>query len=301
MFGGILIFFWGVILKDYLTGNPSHKEKAAPILFYVLPPFTILILWWVPSFKKVTLDKDTLIICGFRSEARIPVSQIEKIYERPYGRGMEHITIKFKSKTEFGWRVRILIGERGSAFKKVARLLRDAVSGKITSVKINHISQDALKTPNLHQKAVLVRGWADEELSKILTDFADIYEDELGKKFEFNVFPYEHGATRINFPNDIPAKEFSFLVNYLNYPKDYDLKGRTISVSGQATLSLGFHPPSKSFIGKKAVFYVPSNDEDYDVVYIRVGDETFVNSFASFKWKKVEDPRIPGGIDLQKC
>lgn len=293
-----LVFMWGIVLKDYLTGNPIQKERAAPVLFYVLPPIALLIFWWFPSFKKVTLDKDTLIIRGFRREARVPVSQIEKVCERPYGKGMEHITVKFKIKTEFGWRIRILIGSNGPEFKKTARLLRDAMSGKNTGVKINHVSRETLETSHQHQKEVVVRGWSDEELSNILTDFADMYEDGLGKNFECNVFLDEHGATRITFPHDIPVKEFSFLVNYLNYPKNYDSKGRSISVFGNATLSAAFHPPSKNFVGKKAVFYVPSNDEEYDLIYVHVGEETFKNSFASFHWKKVEDPRIPTGIDI---
>jgi hypothetical protein len=85
-------------------------------------------------------------------------------------------------------------------------------------------------------------------------------------------------------------------VNYLNYPKDYDLKTRSISVTGHATLTAAFHLPSKSLIGKNAVFYVPSADQDFDLVYIRVDNETYVNSFAGSRWKKVNNPRLPAGL-----
>jgi hypothetical protein len=294
----ILVFFWGVVIKDFTGGNAIRSEKAKPILFYVLPPVSIVALWWFSSFKKVTLDRDTLIVRGFRREARIPALLIEKIYEHRLGRGFAHITIKFKSDSEFGRRIRIMIGSAGKDFDKVAMLLRDAMEGKITGVKINLVSRELAQTPNQHQKEVIVRGWTDEELSNILTDFADMYGEDLGKKFDFEVCHHDNGATRISFPHDIPAQQFSYLVNYLNYPKNYDLKTHSISVTGNATLSTDFHPPNKSLIGKKAAFYVPSDDKDYDLVYVRVEDETFKNSFAASHWKKVEAPRIPTGIDV---
>jgi hypothetical protein len=106
------------------------------------------------------------------------------------------------------------------------------------------------------------------------------------------------GSTRITFPHDIPAVQFSYLINYLQYPKNYDLKARSISVVGKALLSPDFHPPSESLVGQKAVFYIPTNDQSYDLVYIRIGDETFENSFAARYWKRVKDSRIPYGVGI---
>jgi hypothetical protein len=86
----------------------------------------------------------------------------------------------------------------------------------------------------------------------------------------------------------------------LQYPKNYDLKARSISVVGNATIAQDFHPPSKSLVGQKAIFYIPSNDQDCDLVYVRVGDETFENSFAAGRWKKVADSRIPPGVAIKQ-
>ncbi len=280
-----------------MFGNPTVKEHAQPILFYVLPLISIAAIWWFSSFKKVTLDKDTLLVSGFQRESRIPVSQIEKIYERGGGRSPQSITIKFKAGTEFGRRVRFFVGSRSDS-QKVAKLLRNVTEGKESGVKINHVRTESATAVNQHQKEIIVSGWTDEELSNILTDFADAYGDDLGKKFEFEVCSRDGGTTRITFPHDIPAKHFSFLVNYLNYPKNYDLKTRSISVTGNAILSNAFHLPDKKLIGKKATFYVPSNDKDYDLVYIQVSDETFQNSFAGLHWNTVENPRIPAGIKI---
>ena len=292
----VLAFFWFVVAKDFMFGNPTAKEKAQPILFYVLPLISIAVIWWFSSFKKVTLDKDTLLVSGFQRESRIPLYQIEKIYERGGGgRSPGHITIKFKSGTEFGRRVRFFIGSRADSHK-VAKLLKSAMEGKNLGVRINRISIESKTALEQFQKEIIVRGWTNAELPNILSDFADTYDEDLGKNFDFEVYSHDGETTRITFPHDISAKHFSFLVNYLNYPKNYDLKTRAISVTGNATLSGAFHPPNKNLIGKKATFYVPSNDKDYDLVYVRVGDETFQNSFASSHWKKVEDSRIPAGI-----
>jgi len=191
-----------------------------------------------------------------------------------------------------------MVGGSGTYIDRVIKILQDAKEGKDSAAKINHVSHESVQTPNQHEKEIIVRGWADEELSQILTDFANGCGDDLGKEFDYEVCPHNQGATRITFPHDIPPKEFSFLVNYLNYPKDYDLAGRSISVTGYVTLTADFHLPDKSLVGKRAVFYIPSDDKDYDLVYIRVGDGTYKNSFASLHWKKVEDPRNPMGIDI---
>lgn len=156
----------------------------------------------------------------------------------------------------------------------------------------------ACNAPAPHQKAIVVKGWSDEELKSILTDFGDAYEEALGDKFEFEICSFEHGATRTTFPHDIHFNEFCYLVNYLNYPKDYDLKTHSISVAGKVTLSSNFQPAHTGFIGKKAVFYVPEDDQLYDLVYVHVENETFQIRFTNMHWEKVDEPRVPAGIDI---
>jgi hypothetical protein len=207
---------------------------------------------------------------------------------------MPYISIVFKSETEFGRCVRIL----NMDVDKIEKLLRAAMEGKDIGVKIHRISDESERPLHQNHKEVIVSGWADDELSSILTDFADMNSGRLGEKFDYAICPHDKGATCITFPHGIPAEQFSFLVNYLNYPKNFDLKTRSILVVGSVILSKDFHPPDKSLIGKKATFYVPSDDKDYDLVYVRIGDETFKNSFASRNWKLADDARIPVGINF---
>ena len=170
------------------------------------------------------------------------------------------------------------------------------MDGKGVEVKINHVQRESTDIP--HQKEVIVNGWSREELSGILTDFADSYSGDLGSDFNYEVCPRDGGSTRITFPHNIPATQFSFLINYLQHPKNYDLKAHSISVLGKAALSPDFHPPNGSLVGQQAVFYIPANNKDYDLVYVRVGDETFANSFAARHWKKIADPRLPAGVEI---
>jgi hypothetical protein len=281
-----LAFMWGMMIVESAKGN--HRGD---FMYYVLPPCTFLLLWFFSRFKQVTLDGDTLIIRSSGREARVPISQVKQIYKR--NGKMPYISIVFKSETEFGRCVRIL----NMDVEKNAKILRTAMDGKDVGVKINHIERESTQIP--HQKEVIVSGWTSEELSGILTDFADAYYGRLGHDFDYAVCPDDKGSIRVTFPHDIPATQFSFLVNYLQYPKDYDSKARSISVIGKAILSPDFHPPEKNLIGQKAVFYIPSDDRSFDLVYVRVGDETFENSFAARRWKKVADSRIPLGVEIK--
>jgi hypothetical protein len=260
-------------------------------MYYVLPPCTFLLLWFFSRFKQVTLDGDTLIIRSSGGEARVPISQVKQIYKR--NGKMPYISIVFKSETEFGRCVRIL----NMDVEKITKMLQAAMDGKDVGVKINHVERDSTHIP--YQKEVIVSGWTSEELSGILIDFADMNYGRLGHNFDYAVCPDDKGSTRVTFPHDIPATQFSFLVNYLQYPKNYDLKTHSISVVGKSPITPDFHSVGKNLVGQNAIFYVPSNDKDFDLVYVRVGDETFENSFASRRWKRVADSRIPTGVKIK--
>ena len=200
------------------------------VMYYILPPVSVIALWWFSSFKQVTLDGDILIIRGFSREARVPVSQIERIGKHHGGRGPDYVTIVFKSRTEFGRRVRIMTGIRSDrGIDQIAKMLQRAMGGKDVGVKIIQTRREPGIIPKTaNGKEVVVRGWTNEELSGILTDFADSYDSDLGAHFDYEVHARDNGSIRITFPHDIPAQQFSFLINYLQYPKNYDLKGRSV-------------------------------------------------------------------------
>lgn len=140
------------------------------------------------------------------------------------------------------------------------------------------------------RKLVIVQGWNETELRTIIADFADMYRGQLTASFKPALTRIDDDRYRIQFPQGIKLETFTFLVNYINYPRHMDLTGRSIAVAGFATL--GDESP-KSLIGQSAVFYVPANDHDYDDVYIRVGALTYSDSFTDEVWKPATDPRMP--------
>jgi len=151
--------------------------------------------------------------------------------------------------------------------------------------------------PDQHNgKEVVVRGWTSEELAQILADFEKTYKDSLGADFAPEVSPALDGVIHIRFPQDIPGPQFSYLINYVQYPKGLDAKARSILVAGKTVLSADFQVSDQSLIGQEATLYVPSGDQDYDVIYVQVGNQTFVDSFTANTWTKVADPRLPPGI-----
>jgi len=158
--------------------------------------------------------------------------------------------------------------------------------------------RDLGHVPDLHnRKELRVRGWSSQDFSKILTDFRKLYDDCCENEIAAKIQTLDDGTLRVTFPQDVPDRLFPSLINYAQYPKGFEPNADSILVVGKAIISGNFEGNSDAkLIGQKAVFYVPSDDRKYDVVYVQIGEETFSNSFASSRWKKVEDPRLPAGF-----
>ena len=150
--------------------------------------------------------------------------------------------------------------------------------------------------PN-NDKAILVEGWSEDELRRILDDFVEqdftafaAFRIEIEKRLE-NSFV-------LIFPEDIHPAEFVSLINYLAYPIHFDAAGRTIIVAGKTTLNVDFDGLPKSLAGKKAILYIPDNDEDHDVVYLQTESSiTLAKSFNAVAWRMVKDPRLPNTVE----
>jgi hypothetical protein len=152
-------------------------------------------------------------------------------------------------------------------------------------------------TPDLeNDKAILIRGWNEDELGKILDDFVETdlsafaaFRIEIQKRLE--------NSFALTFPEDIHPDEFVCLINYLAYPFDFDLAGRSIVVAGKTTLNSDFDGLPKSFEGKKALLYLPENDDDYQVVYLQIEPgETLAKSLNEGTWRKVKDARLSSAV-----
>jgi hypothetical protein len=153
--------------------------------------------------------------------------------------------------------------------------------------------------PN-NDKAILIQGWTEDELRQILDDFVegditafDAFRIEVRQRFE--------DSFALTFPEDIHPDEFIALINYLAYPFDFDLGGRSIIVAGKTTLNSDFDGLPKSLAGQQAWLYLPGHDEDHDVVFLQTeAGVTMAKSFSQAAWRKVDDTRLSSAVAALK-
>ncbi len=149
--------------------------------------------------------------------------------------------------------------------------------------------------PN-NDKTILIQGWSEEELRQILDDFV---EEDLTAfaAFRIEIETCPDNWFLLTFPEDIHPAEFVSLINYLAYPINFDLGGRSVVVAGKTTLNSDFDGLPKSLTGKTALLYLPENDTDYDVIYLQTDSGmTLARSFNEGVWRKVKDPRLPNTV-----
>lgn len=147
-----------------------------------------------------------------------------------------------------------------------------------------------------NDKAILIQGWNEDELRMILDDFV---EEDLSAFAAFRIEIEERfeNSFALTFPEDLHPTEFASLINYLAYPVNFDPAGRSIIVAGKTTLNSDFDSLPKSLAGKKALLYLPENDEDYDVVCLQTeSGVTLARSFNEGVWRKVKDARLSNAV-----
>jgi hypothetical protein len=151
-------------------------------------------------------------------------------------------------------------------------------------------------TPDLNNnKMMMVCGWQEDELAGIIDDFRA--ESTIDPPMEIEIRKRFESEFLLTFPGDIAPWNFAALVNYLIYPIGFDSAGRALVVAGRTTLNADFTGIPESLHGKKAIVYVPENDDDYTVVYMHTetGDN-FAGSFNEMVWQSVDEPRLPASI-----
>jgi len=149
----------------------------------------------------------------------------------------------------------------------------------------------------LSDELLFVRGWTKPELQKVIADFSHMYSDRLPADFSTAVESGDHGALQVSFPHDIEPRLFCWLINYVQYPKDFDLRSRSIVAAGVATIQADFLPASgQSQVGKRILLYVPAHDTEHDLVFGRVDAQSYEYPFSSEQWRRVDDSRLPDAI-----
>lgn len=149
----------------------------------------------------------------------------------------------------------------------------------------------------MNDKIILVKGWNEIEIQKIIHDFIEAYKGDGYPIYAIEPHKQEENIFRLTFSKDIHPTLFTFLVNYLAYPFDLDFENRSVIVVGKTTLSTEFDGVDAAFVGKRAILYIPQGDQDHDVVYMQTeAGINLANSFTETKWKRVNDARLSSEI-----
>jgi hypothetical protein len=149
---------------------------------------------------------------------------------------------------------------------------------------------------NMDTSELISKGWSKSELAKILADFDSKYRRRLNGGLRYRINDMGPDEFDVHFPNGLPPPFLAWLVNYVQYPEGFALDRRSISVLGRVTLTSAYPLPSTDYMGARARIYVPSNDRDFDLVYVAVDSKFFRQSFTDDKWKPEEDGRVPEGV-----
>ena len=153
-------------------------------------------------------------------------------------------------------------------------------------------------TPNPNNdKTILIQGWSEVELRRLLDDFVEedltvftAFRIELEERFE-NFFA-------LTFPEDIHPAEFVSLINYLAYPTNVNLAGRSIVVAGKTTLNSDFDGLPQTLGGKKALLYIPERDENHNLVFLQTeSGVTLARSFSDGVWRRVKASPVSTRIE----
>jgi len=164
-------------------------------------------------------------------------------------------------------------------------------------VKVDPNADVSPFSPNRdNDKVIMVRGWNEDELRNILDDF--IEADRSGSSpVDVEISKRAEDVYSLTFPQDFHPSRFSFLVNYLAYPSNFDLSEREVLVAGETTLNSDFEGIPQSLLGKKAIIYVPENDRDYDGVYLQTEtDDNLAISFSEDVWRSVKNARLSSEV-----
>jgi hypothetical protein len=139
-----------------------------------------------------------------------------------------------------------------------------------------------------NDKVITVSGWNDTELTAILEGFAAHLPP-----FPIEILCEDEDCYRVTFPADLHPSEFTALVNYLHHPSEIGISDHIIRAAGIATLDTNFEDIPESLVGEKAIFYVPDNDQDHDVVYLQTeSGANLVNSLQDIGWRSIKQARL---------
>ncbi|NNC52196.1 MAG: hypothetical protein HKO08_04060 [Erythrobacter sp.] len=135
------------------------------------------------------------------------------------------------------------------------------------------------------QFTIRVRGWAGHELRIIFAGFAAMYDIQ-----EPRIVEGPGRVFSIDWPDGLEEAHILFAVNYLHYPRDFDIDGRSILSAARVRRGnlTGIADNQSAFI------FVPGYDTHFDRVHV-VDDagQAYLGDFGSTAFVQIDDARMP--------
>lgn len=124
------------------------------------------------------------------------------------------------------------------------------------------------KTPIENDRIIIIKDVNYEDIKKAVLQFCNIYNKE---KYSVIVQLTQISKNEIvlTFPYDIDFATYCFLINYLYYPNEIFYKA---NIKGWATTRSTDEFISKENADKLVMLYIPTDDKEYDNVYMTTED-----------------------------
>ena len=98
----------------------------------------------------------------------------------------------------------------------------------------------------------------------------------------------------IDWPQGLTEAHILFAVNYLQYPRNFDLTGRGIVAAAQVKQGRLSGIPE----GLGAKVFVPSDDTHYDRVHaVDEAGQAYLGDFGSVSFVPIDDARMPRDVE----
>ncbi|MDD4994251.1 MAG: hypothetical protein PHR83_18675 [Paludibacter sp.] len=150
----------------------------------------------------------------------------------------------------------------------IALLLKSCVSKNNSKNENRPITKDLPQDKIENDKVVLIENVNLDEVKNAIQQFCNSYNQE-----DFKALPLLSVISEkkfiVTFPYDIEFEIYCYFVNYLYYPNDITYKP---IIKAWTTTKPSDMWMKDDIVNKKVMLYIPSDDKEYDNVYLTTSD-----------------------------
>ncbi|HAD98478.1 MAG TPA: hypothetical protein DCG19_13800 [Cryomorphaceae bacterium] len=145
--------------------------------------------------------------------------------------------------------------------------------------------------PVKNDKLVVIENGSVSDIKQAITQFCNMYNKDSFKALP-RLTEISESKSLVTFPYDIGFEMYCYFINYLHYAENITHNPK---VFGWTTTKPGDEWVKEGIVNKLVMLYIPSDDTDYDNVYLTTSDnQGYKMGFALGEHtQKLKDPRIP--------